>query len=75
MSGNVWEWTWDRYDSEYYRSSTMTDPQGPSNGSNRVFRGGSWDHRAGLTRVSRRDRGSPDFRFSSLGFRLVRSTL
>jgi formylglycine-generating enzyme required for sulfatase activity len=52
MSGNVREWTWDRYDSDYYTSSTMTDPQGPSNGSNRVARGGSWNSRAEDTRVS-----------------------
>jgi serine/threonine protein kinase len=75
MSGNVWEWTWDWYDSEYYRSSTMTDPQGPSNGSNRVFRGGSWFFRAGDPRVSRRSRSAhADYHHVRLGFRLVRST-
>jgi sulfatase modifying factor 1 len=42
MSGNVWEWTWDRYAPSYYSSSPSADPEGPSSGASRVFRGGSW---------------------------------
>jgi len=69
MSGNVWEWTWDRYGSYY----TSTDPEGPSTGSARVFRGGCWHGSAGLPRVAYRYGNGPDVRFSNLGFRLSRT--
>lgn len=40
MSGNVMEWTNDNYDS--YSAEKATDPLGPSTGSSKVLRGGSW---------------------------------
>ncbi|MBF0225380.1 MAG: SUMF1/EgtB/PvdO family nonheme iron enzyme [Desulfobacterales bacterium] len=42
MHGNVWEWCLDFYDSNYYKNSPEKNPMGPSSGSSRVLRGGSW---------------------------------
>ena len=69
MSGNVWEWCYDLYGN--YSSESQNNPTGPTSGSVRVLRGGSWSYFAGLARVSYRLYGQPGSRFSGRGFRLV----
>ena len=67
MSGNVWEWCQDLYGD--YRSSAQTNPTGPSSGSDRVLRGGSWYNGARHCRVSLRS--CPSDRNDGYGLRLA----
>lgn len=73
MSGNVWEWTNDWYDSNYYSSSPRKNPTGPDTGSARVLRGGSWGVGPFEIRTAYRNYLSPDYRSGSIGFRLLRT--
>ena len=73
MSGNVWEWCWDGYDSNYYHrcreKGTATNPIG-GEGSFRVVRGGSWFSPSRFCRVADRNDWIPGLR-RGVGFRLV----
>jgi formylglycine-generating enzyme required for sulfatase activity len=68
MHGNVSEWC-----SDYYAKKLAggTDPQGPSGGAGRVFRGGSWSFTASFCRSAFRFRGPRNLRYYSLGFRVA----
>ncbi len=71
MHGNVFEWCADRYGD--YPAGSVTDPTGPSSGSSRVVRGGSWYYCARCCRSADRLGPEPGYRRSLLGFRLALS--
>lgn len=69
MSGNVWEWCQDWHGS--YSSSAQTNPQGPSSGYSRVFRGGCWANFARGCRSADRYFYDPADSTCKLGLRLA----
>ena len=71
MSGNVSEWCQDWYGD--YSGESQTNPGGPTAGSKRVNRGGSWYDDAKLCRVSNRELWSESSAapFGTLGLRLA----
>ena len=71
MSGNVWEWCLGWYDEVYYGKSPREDPRGPSSGSRRVFRGGSWGYSGSHCRVAVRNCRTPSDVLNNVGFRVV----
>jgi len=75
MLGNVFEWTNDWYDSNYYDQSPASDPQGPPTGKEKVERGRAWVANAADMRVSYRGSEQPDKNFYEGGFRCAVDTL
>ncbi|HSA12170.1 MAG TPA: formylglycine-generating enzyme family protein [Candidatus Paceibacterota bacterium] len=73
VHGNVLEWCLDWYGT--YPSGTVTDPQGPSSGQDRVCRGGHYFHSAGNCRSAQRDHKTPTMVSDKIGFRLVLAPL
>jgi formylglycine-generating enzyme required for sulfatase activity len=75
MSGNVFEWCEDWFDSDFYakckEQGIMSDPLNAEEAQARVIRGGSWINSPQYCRVSFRYLWHPALRFHYLGFRLV----
>ncbi|MCB0643499.1 MAG: SUMF1/EgtB/PvdO family nonheme iron enzyme, partial [Phaeodactylibacter sp.] len=75
MSGNVYEWCADVYNSSYSEApadgSVWDRPD--SKGANRVYRGGGWASGARHCRVSYRPDWRPDVRDPDVGFRVALS--
>ena len=71
MHGNVAEWCSNWYGSyPFHPYRPAIDPIGPSDGSERVIRGGNWDFHGRNLRSAARSRATPDYRTDTLGFRL-----
>ncbi len=72
MSGNVWEWLQDWFDTEYYQSSAMSNPRGPDTGFRKALRGGSWYNKSYYAHVGMRFALHPETRLTSVGFRCAK---
>ena len=72
MIGNVYEWCrdWDGA----YPTGSVTDPAGPSSGSSRVLRGGTWGRGARYCRSAGRSRLDPTYR-GIFGFRVAMASV
>jgi hypothetical protein len=72
MAGNVQEWVFDWYLSEYYESSPKADPTGPATGEYKVVRGGSYGASSPQVEVTDRKFALPLTYGAALGFRCVK---
>ena len=69
--GNVWEWCQDWNGT--YSSVSVTNPTGPTTGTQRLFRGGSWFGLPVICRASQRNSVYPSLSGYTIGFRVARN--
>lgn len=77
VSGNTWEWCADWFHPTYHLVGSRKNPSGPSIGSARAMRGGSYLCHASYCnryRVAARTANTPDSSTGNIGFRCVRDT-
>ena len=72
MMGNVYEWTRDWY-GPYPVKDIALNPKGPSEGKDKVVRGGAWHSPSHYLRVADRVARTPEYKYSDVGFRCVYS--
>lgn len=72
MHGSLYEWCQDFWCEKYYEQTELNDPTGPTAGSARVVRGGSWYSYTFFRRSACRSYYTPSIRYINIGFRYVR---
>jgi sulfatase modifying factor 1 len=75
LGTNVHEWCADWYNATYYGCSPERNPRGPSNGTRRASRGGSWRHHIKVSRTAARSSIPPELKYADYGFRVARSSI
>lgn len=72
IHGNVLEWVEDCWVEGYARAPADNRPTLSGECSKRVERGGSWNSTPQSIRSARRNRGTPDTRYATVGFRVLK---
>jgi formylglycine-generating enzyme required for sulfatase activity len=73
MAGNVSEWCYDWYQSDYYFNTPLDNPQGVDKSEYKCVRGGSWLYYKRFIRVTTRDFSEPTTRSNIIGFRCAKT--
>lgn len=71
LAGNVWEWTADWFDANYYKTMPTSNPSGSASGQLKILRGGAWSIDQSYARATNRFSAVPEYRERSVGFRCV----
>jgi formylglycine-generating enzyme required for sulfatase activity len=69
MAGSLYEWVADWYDDEYYAKTPSQNPRGPSEGTQKVQRGGSYTNNPYRLRATFRTKDNPTEAHPNVGFR------
>jgi len=78
MAGNCWEWIADWFHPSFHLVGPRVNPAGPSEGTRRVMRGGSYlchESYCNRYRVAARTSNTPDSSTTNVGFRCARDVV
>jgi formylglycine-generating enzyme required for sulfatase activity len=69
LAGNLYEWVSDWYDDAFYQTAPTSNPRGPSEGTTKGQRGGSYINSPYRLRAAFRTKGDPTEHAPHVGFR------